>query len=463
MSQFTETWTGSNGTSWAGTWTSTLSGTGGIVDIQSNRGRVASPTSATFQAIVINDNTLLGLFDFDMTVRVNFPNPKIEQYITFVYRADAWSGDNVTNGFKVYMQPQGNIVVLDSYTGGVATNLASPSVTFTNGTDVWLRVQAIGNNHRVKVWDVSAGEPGSWNIDFLDSTQPPWNSSCFWGFGTLSSATGATVNFDDLTFNYPQWGNPALLRSIGTNSSNSTGTTLAVSYTGNNKPQVGDHIFVSFGRDNATNDPATGDSISDGHGNTYTPVEQASPPTTNTAAAGGVGGFFYSKLTTAWAGGTNTITWTHPSIAARAMRVDHVRGLLNVRSGTANTGHSTAGAPSAATTGTLEPGDFVWGATSFEHSTASTVTGDADTTNGSWAPVRVVTSAGTTLAAHKVATQFKTVTATGNQTYNPTNSTTTNVNAVSAVAAFVPLPQPNPVLRPAGERARGSTLNSMHY
>jgi hypothetical protein len=92
----------------------------------------------------------------------------------------------------------------------------------------------------------------------------------------------------------------------------------------------------------------------------------------------------------------------------------------------------------------------------IEHSTASTSTGDADSTNGTWSALAGPTATtGTTLAAVKVVSQYKVVTAAGTQTFNPTHSVTTSVDAVAILAIFAPpsgLP-PRCYFKPAVQQA----------
>lgn len=57
------------------------------------------------------------------------------------------------------------------------------------------------------------------------------------------------------------------------------------------------------------------------------------------------------------------------------------------------------------------------------HESNGTVTGDADTTNGNWSTQQTaVANTGTSATSIRASTQWKVVTATGNQTFNPTVS-----------------------------------------
>jgi hypothetical protein len=81
-------------------------------------------------------------------------------------------------------------------------------------------------------------------------------------------------------------------------------------------------------------------------------------------------------------------------------------------------------------------GNLVFGFVFNEYGTAQTPTGDADTTNGSWSTLQTA-EAGTTAAGQSVLTQWKTVTATATQTYNPTLGTSSDCIAAWMVLTEV--------------------------
>jgi hypothetical protein len=109
-------------------------------------------------------------------------------------------------------------------------------------------------------------------------------------------------------------------------------------------------------------------------------------------------------------------------------------GAAVTQRGTAGTGTSTGGTPSAATSGTaLVAGDLVLGGATFETNAAAT--DDTDTTNGSWSAGNKTNTSGSTAATNiSVVLQHKIVTASGAQTYNPTGAN----DAGSAVQAVIP-------------------------
>lgn len=93
--------------------------------------------------------------------------------------------------------------------------------------------------------------------------------------------------------------------------------------------------------------------------------------------------------------------------------------------------NGAAGAGSATTaptitTGSITSGNMVIGALFNEQGTGQTVTGDADTTNGSWSAQQTA-EIGSTAAGMTVSSQRKIVTATATQTFNPTLGVSSDV------------------------------------
>ncbi len=112
--------------------------------------------------------------------------------------------------------------------------------------------------------------------------------------------------------------------------------------------------------------------------------------------------------------GTQTAkSWTLMEVtAASANAIGYVTGNI----GTSGTGTTSP----TITTGTIPVGDMVIGCVCIEAGTTQTVTGDADTTNGSWS-ARQIAQIGTTTSGSCVTSQRKVQTTTGSaQTYNPT-------------------------------------------
>jgi hypothetical protein len=455
---YTETWTGSNGDPWPAIWTATAGGAGGVVDIQSNVGRLASPTAANTGNGAVHPARHR---DFDVTVDAILAGTATQLgMICFRTTAAFVSGRGYpTDGYIAMLATTTSALEFYRIVGSSLTFITTTPYTGTGGTTITVRAQMIGSAFKMKAWHTTSDlEPAGWAIETTDSTITTA------GYLALStdSTSSASENWgwDNLSFTGLGGDEPGTyLKSLGTAASNANGTTLAISFTGAAKPQVGDLVVVYCARDNTTNDPATGDSFDDAEGNTYSRVALAQPSGTSTQAAGITGVMFYTVVTAAWTG-TNTLTWTLPSRTGKVMFAEHFQGPVVGLRGTADTAGATAGTVTVATTDPLA-GDLVCAMSAYEHSAASTVTADSDTTNGSWSTQTAeLASGGTTTAAVKIVGQRKLVTATGTQSYATSNSTTSNVDTVGIVATFIPGysyrgRQPTP---PAGGR-----INSNFY
>lgn len=193
MSVISVTWTGANAAAWPSTFT-TSGGAGSAFDIQSNQGRMTAPTT-TFTASRAWYGTAANL---DMTITIVIPNPKVESYIIFNWRGDDWASGtsgNAANGYQCELGVLGNALDFYSTAANVRTYISSPGFTFVNGTTVKLRVRAIGQSHKMKVWTATSAEPDAWTISATDATYAASNQ---WGFAFASSTANGTQAFDDL-------------------------------------------------------------------------------------------------------------------------------------------------------------------------------------------------------------------------------------------------------------------------
>lgn len=158
---------------------------------------------------------------------------------------------------------------------------------------------------------------------------------------------------------------------------------------------------------------------------------------TATAGSGVIGEMWAIKTTQTWPSGT-IVTVTLSASVKVALLPKEFSGAVTTLRGTTGTNTSTAGAPSAATSGTaLVAGDLVLGGAVGESSGSFTT--DADTTNGSWSTIlNAHVGGGASAAQVEACLQHKIVTAPGVQTYNPAG-----LSAGDAGAVIVSL-QPDP-------------------
>lgn len=435
----TENFTGSDGSAWPSPWT-TDGGAGGSTDIQTNRGRMISPT--TFpegtRATYGTDNWT----DFEMVVRLQFSNPITEQYNTVIFRFDSF-GDAASihpvNGYKLSASVLFNSFALYRYFGSDVL-LDNVTYTFSAGTDVYIKLRAVGPLLRARIWNVGSGEPSTWTLAATDTGRLTGKLALTGQYnGANSTIYWDEFSIDDGVADQP--GGPTLAQIIGSAGFTAAATTSTLAFTGNWKPQVGDWVFVYFVRDNLASNAAS-DTCTDTDGNTYTAITFSS--VTTTAAAGVTGVLFYSKLTTAWSAGTNTITVNHngnsTSVTARALLAEHWQGIKGIRANTNGTAASTAGGAIAVTTGATSPaiGDLVVGVSIAEWGNNAAATSvDADTTNGSWSTAAFIGNGTASIAGCKLTRQYKVVTAAGAQTVNHSGfGGTTSVETAGLITAF---------------------------
>lgn len=185
----------------------------------------------------------------------------------------------------------------------------------------------------------------------------------------------------------------------------------------------GEIIFVHIEFDNVTSTTPTVSSITKPGGETNSWAKIASHDSSNATGAAGCRGELWAIVaTTSW---SQTVTATLSSLCtAKSIggRVFAAGGSLTAR-GVAQSGTSTGGAPTIPFQSGNQPqtGDLVICMASNESNGSGT--GDTDTTNGSW-----VTGATSNTTGSSAATNvgghigYKIVTATGNQTFNPSMS-----------------------------------------
>ncbi len=181
------------------------------------------------------------------------------------------------------------------------------------------------------------------------------------------------------------------------------------------------HCYANSGGGGA--DPWT--SISDDLGNTWTP-EQTLKYDPGAASAGlmvriystpqDVGTLTTSTVVTFGGVPATTATYAFIQFAGDA------GSTLAVVGGAIGTGSSTSNP--TITTSSIPSGDAVVGVVGVRYAgTAYTWTADSDTSNGSWSTAQLKNSTGLSNPSWALCSQFKVVTGTGTQTYNPTLST----------------------------------------
>lgn len=156
---------------------------------------------------------------------------------------------------------------------------------------------------------------------------------------------------------------------------------------------------------------------------------------------------------------TPTITYSGGRNAKAAV-IAEFSGVTTTLRGSSAVGTSLAGAPTATATGP-EAGDLVIGGSSFE--TATAPTGDSDTTNGSWSTILTVGTTGALDQSNLTAgLQYKIVTGTGSQTYNPTGTSNDAGVVVAALQAAITSVNITPADSAHGHSTESATLTQIH-
>ncbi|WP_119270848.1 hypothetical protein [Taklimakanibacter deserti] len=176
----------------------------------------------------------------------------------------------------------------------------------------------------------------------------------------------------------------------------------------------------------ADNDGSGGDasltSVSDTQSNTWTQRALINRDP-GVAGNGATLGIFTAPVTNALSSGTVTANFS-PNTAAKAIQVYRVQpgaGQQVLFVAADATGTQDGNTTHAAATVSVTEGDTIFGAAAIETNTA--VTGDSDTTNGNWSAVITrLANTGSDATSMTSSSQYKTVNATGNQSWAVTTA-----------------------------------------
>lgn len=349
------------------------------------------------------------------------------------------SSDNVTITFtaasitaKCYtfteIAPASGLLALVKNGGSTIANATTGTPTVTTNI--------IGNADCVVAMG-GAQSGDTWAGD-ADTTLGSWSTQQHTGVGSGASGISITSQYKVVTAgNSSQTYNPTLTSAIcdltyilftetdpkaraPLSTTNSTASLTINFY----KPLAAGSLgVICVAVDNAGTNGASQNlpsSAVDTQGNTWT-LQQTGIFDNGTASQGVEIGIYTSVLATALdassgspAGDDVVFTFTIANAAAKSSAVWEFTNSTYVTGGVGS--GATTGSPSV-TTGSITSGDTVIGLCGAE--TGDTFVSDSDTTNGSWSTRQ---NAGATNSASGMAltTQYKTVNATGAQTYNPT-------------------------------------------
>lgn len=212
--KFADSYTGSNGSAPDSTTNVTsVAGTGSTVDIQSNAlrllaGSTGSGASAARAILRDRAGSNFNIGDGEMLCRWSFQNPKVEQYPCLLFRtSNDWAAApfvaDSTTGYVFFAEINSNLVAFTKFNSG-ETPIGTPqAVTFTAGTDFWMKVRYVGSSMQVKIWNVGAAEPTTWTMTVTDSTFAAGGVQVCNENGAPAATRTSTV--DDLTVNDLTW------------------------------------------------------------------------------------------------------------------------------------------------------------------------------------------------------------------------------------------------------------------
>lgn len=222
--------------------------------------------------------------------------------------------------------------------------------------------------------------------------------------------------------------------NVTTANSTSSGSTLVASSV---TVSAGEWILVAVAADNSgTSGAASLTGVTDSASNTYNQVSLSNRTAGSAANDGITLGIYLAEVTTALSSGSITANFS-PNTASKAMSIKRISVGAGETLGTYAVGPGVTGSGTAYSSGAVSvlDGHTIYGATALEQINAATA--DSDTTNGSWSTAHTASAnnGSSNSASASITTQQKTVTATGNQTYN-TSSGSTRDYALNYVIFF---------------------------
>lgn len=257
--------------------------------------------------------------------------------------------------------------------------------------------------------------------------------------GSIITASGIAFASAQLTSTSLMWaGATTLNRFVAhhtSGTSSAAGTTVAATLASN--VAAGNVLILAVTADNLSSNTPTVSSISKPGGETASWTSLGAIPSSTATGAGGVVTELWAiKTTQQWNSATTVTVTLSGSVTKKAVVLSEFNGVDVRLRGSAATSTSTGGTPTITSSATYQPGDLVLGWAGFENNAAPTA--DSDTSNGSWAAgTSTFTTGGGAAANVAVILQYKIITGSGTQTYNPTGSSDSGAGVVGlAVPVF---------------------------
>ena len=167
---FTDSFTGSDGASWAADWSTAVSN--GSATIQGNAGALSvnDVSGASAKAMLTAPTALQ---DMDLTLSYQWSANTARAYLDFWVRGSGgWRGNYGPRdgiGFELYSDSATGY--LQHSVAGTTTNLLTmTSLQTVTTAKQWLRFRVVGTTVSVKVWLDGVSEPSAWSYTYTDST-----------------------------------------------------------------------------------------------------------------------------------------------------------------------------------------------------------------------------------------------------------------------------------------------------
>lgn len=185
--QMSDTFTGTNGAAWnTSNWVSVETPSGSSTSIQSNAGRMTTPTNGNYDYIRRRANiTALA----DSEIRTSFRVDSAESYARLWLRADTSLGGTGGYGYNLLFLAGQNISIQEMNASSIIGD-AFGSFGHVINTTYSVRFQALGGSVRAKVWVEGTAEPGAWSVEYNDATP------------LVAGSVGISATADDFTGTY---------------------------------------------------------------------------------------------------------------------------------------------------------------------------------------------------------------------------------------------------------------------
>lgn len=204
MTDYTDSFTGTNGDAWASPWVTAKRTGSGTSTIDTNRGKQVASTTGSYSDYETQRYGSVTTADGTISGTVRFPTDN-EVFAQCWMRGDTTlgtPGGGGGNGYFFSIEPSYNQVRLYKRVGGTQTALGSGAVAFTlaAATDYSWKMECTGTTVRAKIW--TGSEPGSWTQSVTDSS----HSTGYVGLGIDGGAAAGTAwraDWDGWLFSTP--------------------------------------------------------------------------------------------------------------------------------------------------------------------------------------------------------------------------------------------------------------------